>query len=68
MDASAIVLTGANGAGKTNLLEAISMLSPGRGLRAAAFDELIRHGSPNGWAVAAKILVSRKRNRPGHRL
>jgi DNA replication and repair protein RecF len=58
MDASAIVLTGANGAGKTNLLEAISMLSPGRGLRAASFDELIRHGSPNGWAVAAKILVA----------
>ena len=40
--ANAIVLTGANGAGKTNLLEAISMLAPGRGLRAASLDELIQ--------------------------
>ena len=28
-----VVLTGANGAGKTNLLEALSFLAPGRGLR-----------------------------------
>ena len=28
-----VVLYGENGAGKTNLLEAVSMLSPGRGLR-----------------------------------
>ena len=55
IDAPAIVLTGANGAGKTNLLEAVSMLVPGRGLRGAAFDELIRHGYGN-WAVAAEIL------------
>jgi DNA replication and repair protein RecF len=58
IDASAIVLTGANGAGKTNLLEAISMLTPGRGLRAASLDELIRHGAPNGWTVAARILAA----------
>jgi DNA replication and repair protein RecF len=55
IDARAIVLTGANGAGKTNLLEAISMLVPGRGLRGAALDELIRHGCED-WAVAAEIL------------
>jgi DNA replication and repair protein RecF len=55
IDAPAIVLTGANGAGKTNLLEAISMLVPGRGLRGAAFDELIRHGC-TGWAVAAGVV------------
>jgi DNA replication and repair protein RecF len=55
---SAVVLTGANGAGKTNLLEAISLLAPGRGLRSAAFEELVRHGSASGWAVAAKILFS----------
>jgi DNA replication and repair protein RecF len=55
IDASAIVLTGANGAGKTNLLEAISMLVPGRGLRGAALDELIRHGCGD-WAVAGEIL------------
>jgi DNA replication and repair protein RecF len=55
IDAPAVVLTGANGAGKTNFLEAISMLVPGRGLRGAGLDELIRHGCAD-WAVAAEIL------------
>src|SRR6185437_6161872 len=36
LDSRHVVLVGANGAGKTNLLEAISLLSPGRGLRRAA--------------------------------
>ena len=38
----AVALYGANGAGKTNLLEAISLLSPGRGLRRASTDLLAR--------------------------
>src|SRR5665647_251144 len=38
--AGPVVLTGANGAGKTNLIEAISMLAPGRGLRRATMEEL----------------------------
>ena len=42
VDDGIVVLTGANGAGKTNLLEAISLLSPGRGLRRAALAELDR--------------------------
>jgi DNA replication and repair protein RecF len=51
-----IVLTGANGAGKTNLLEALSFLAPGRGLRRAALPEVQRLGSDNkGWAVAASL-------------
>jgi DNA replication and repair protein RecF len=50
-----IVLTGSNGAGKTNLLEGISLLTPGRGLRRAAFDEISRHGGAGGWAVAATV-------------
>jgi DNA replication and repair protein RecF len=51
-----VVLTGANGAGKTNLLEAISMLTPGRGLRGAEFESLARLGAdPPRWAVAAQI-------------
>jgi DNA replication and repair protein RecF len=54
----AIVLTGENGAGKTNLLEALSLLAPGRGLRAASFDELTRRGASGGWAVAAKVIAS----------
>jgi DNA replication and repair protein RecF len=58
VESPAIVLTGENGAGKTNLLEAISLLVPGRGLRAASFEELVRHGSSGGWAVAAEVLSS----------
>ena len=38
----AVVLTGENGAGKTNLLEAISFLSPGRGLRRAVLEDVAR--------------------------
>jgi DNA replication and repair protein RecF len=58
VESHAIVLTGPNGAGKTNLLEAISLLGPGRGLRGASFDDVVRHGSRGGWAVAAKVLTS----------
>ncbi|MFN4288417.1 MAG: DNA replication/repair protein RecF [Brevundimonas sp.] len=57
--AGPVVLYGANGAGKTNLLEAVSLLSPGRGLRAAAFAELGRRhaGEAEGrsWAVSALV-------------
>ncbi|NDH64306.1 MAG: hypothetical protein EBY18_22275, partial [Alphaproteobacteria bacterium] len=35
-----VVLVGGNGAGKTNLLEALSFLAPGRGLRRARLDEV----------------------------
>ncbi|WP_137150328.1 DNA replication/repair protein RecF [Devosia sp. FKR38] len=55
LDDRHVVLTGANGAGKTNLLEAISVLSPGRGLRGASFETLQAHGSDIGWAVAATV-------------
>ena len=48
-----VILTGANGAGKTNLLEAVSMFVPGRGLRGAAFDDIGRRGVDKGWGVAA---------------
>ncbi|MFN4141900.1 DNA replication/repair protein RecF [Aestuariivirga sp.] len=50
-----VALTGANGAGKTNVLEAISLLGPGRGLRGASFEDLARQGGPGGWAVAAAV-------------
>ena len=39
LDARPVCLFGANGAGKTNILEAISQLGPGRGLRAAALPQ-----------------------------
>ena len=49
-----VLLSGDNGAGKTNLLEAVSLLTPGRGLRGAALSEMARRGGENGWAVAGK--------------
>lgn len=51
----AVVLTGDNGAGKTNLLEAVSLLSPGRGLRRAAYAEIVREGAPGGFVVHARV-------------
>ena len=56
LDARPVVLFGANGAGKTNILEAISFLSPGRGLRRAALDAPVHHGCESGtWAVQAIV-------------
>src|SRR5687767_10613261 len=50
-----VVLTGENGAGKTNVLEAVSLLSPGRGLRGATLPEMARAGGSGGFAVAARL-------------
>ncbi len=52
---SSVVLVGANGAGKTNLLEAVSLLVPGQGLRRAAFADLPRIGGDGSWAIAARV-------------
>lgn len=50
-----IVLTGENGAGKTNVLEAVSLLAPGRGLRRAPLSEMARQGGKGGFGVAASL-------------
>ncbi|WP_442579649.1 DNA replication/repair protein RecF [Mesorhizobium sp. ASY16-5R] len=50
-----VVFSGDNGAGKTNLLEAISLLAPGRGLRRATYEEIAREGSDGGFAVYAVL-------------
>lgn len=51
-----IVLYGENGAGKTNLLEAVSLLVPGRGMRGVPFVELANASvDQDGWAVAARL-------------
>ncbi|MBX9728535.1 MAG: AAA family ATPase, partial [Sphingopyxis sp.] len=43
-----VVLSGPNGSGKTNILEAVSLLAPGRGLRGAALDTMVRQGADRG--------------------
>ena len=50
-----VVLTGDNGAGKTNVLEAISLLTPGRGLRGSALSEMARMGGAGGFGVSARL-------------
>jgi DNA replication and repair protein RecF len=54
VDRRSVVLTGSNGAGKTNVLEALSMLAPGRGLRRARLSDLDRQGG-GAWAIAARL-------------
>lgn len=54
-DARLIALIGPNGAGKTNVLEAVSLFSPGRGLRRATLEEMAFWEGNGSWAVAATI-------------
>lgn len=49
------LLVGENGAGKTNILEALSLLSPGRGLRRAALSEIAGPAGGGGFAVGASL-------------
>ncbi|MXN66783.1 DNA replication/repair protein RecF [Stappia sp. GBMRC 2046] len=50
-----VAFVGANGAGKTNLIEAVSLLTAGRGLRRAPLADLIRKGAAGGFAVSALL-------------
>lgn len=54
-DGRPVAIVGANGAGKTNILEAVSLLSPGRGLRRAEAGELPRRPEALGWKVEAAV-------------
>ena len=56
LDGRPVAIHGPNGSGKTNLIEAVSLLSPGRGLRRAAAAELIRRPEALGWRVEAALL------------
>jgi DNA replication and repair protein RecF len=63
LDGRHVCLHGANGAGKTNLLEAVSMLGPGKGLRGSGLAELVRKAPPepspdappDHWAISADL-------------
>lgn len=66
IDKNAVVLFGANGAGKTNILEAISMFNPGRSLRSAELLEMAREGDDGGpFAISALIGVGEEERRIG---
>jgi DNA replication and repair protein RecF len=55
IDAELVVLVGPNGVGKTNVIEAISFLVPGRGLRRATLEEVAFGEGDGSWAVSAEI-------------
>lgn len=55
LDRRPVAIFGPNGSGKTNILEAVSMLAPGRGLRAAAAPDQARQGRSAGWRIRAGI-------------
>lgn len=57
LDAQMIVLTGENGAGKTNLLEALSLFTAGRGLRRAELATMARHGGAGGWTISLELAT-----------
>jgi DNA replication and repair protein RecF len=55
LDGRTALFLGANGAGKTNILEAVSFLTPGRGLRRATLEDVAATEGDGSWAVAAEI-------------
>lgn len=55
LDGLLVALVGENGAGKTNLIEALSLFTPGRGLRRAAMSECARSGGAGGFAVSIHL-------------
>ena len=68
LEPAPVALYGENGAGKTNLLEALSFLVPGRGMRSAGADGVVRKGAdgPAGaWAVFAEVETREGRMRFG---
>ena len=56
LDGRPVAIWGSNGAGKTNILEAVSMLSPGRGMRRATTDELARRPENLGWKISGELV------------
>jgi DNA replication and repair protein RecF len=58
-DAPLVALVGENGAGKTNLLEALSLFTPGRGLRRADLADMVRHGASRA-TVSVRLADERR--------
>ena len=68
IDGALVVLVGENGAGKTNVLEALSMFSAGRGLRRADLAECARHNGGGGYAVSIELASDDTTTQLGHGL
>ena len=56
LDGRIVVLCGPNGAGKTNALEAVSLFSPGKGLRSSGADEISRRPGDIGWKISGQLI------------
>ncbi|GAA6209207.1 DNA replication/repair protein RecF [Cognatishimia sp. WU-CL00825] len=56
-DARPIALFGPNGAGKTNILEAVSLFSPGRGIRRASAQDMTRRPEALGWKLSGQLTT-----------
>ena len=50
-----VALFGPNGAGKTNILEAVSLFSPGRGLRRSSAEDMTRRPEAVGWKLSGVL-------------
>ncbi len=57
LDGRPVALYGPNGAGKTNILEAVSLFSPGRGLRRAVAEDLARRPASVGWSLRGELVA-----------
>ena len=55
MDARPVAIFGPNGAGKTNILEAVSLFSPGRGLRRSSAEDMARRPEAVGWKLSGVL-------------
>lgn len=60
VDPRPVAIFGANGAGKTNILEAVSLFSPGRGLRRSSAEDMTRRPEALGWKVSGVLTSLRQ--------
>ena len=62
LDGRPVVVFGNNGTGKTNILEAVSLFSPGRGIRRASAKDVTRNPEAIGWKIEGKVTNSISEN------
>ena len=55
LDKRPVAIFGANGSGKTNIIEAISLFSPGRGMRRASAEAMMRRPESLGWKITGEL-------------